>query len=573
MRRKKMIVKPRYLKTLGTWLAIFWLITAIAFGGVYFLTNSKCRRAYDAEYLQAEIDINAKARELLSLHQKFVEYRKEIGSYAEMYRLEYPDYSAYRGYDAFELETNQALSELYKMMYEYSYRFNTDFMCETSSTGMVQFPLYHEDIGAMASYTDDDGETCLLRSYQPVNTYEYKSDDGIIGFPVSGSVGPAGGEVDATAVDQVNKDLGLEIWKFNDLHSDDAEDDRITIKLLSFYEFTADKTFIPMSFEYNGKVYENSFSPSFGDECEYRSNKNGFDCTMEVFRRPEGVLNSEYTKVYTARTLPEVLTISLGITPGDFKGFVSMMPLVVIKNALLWFAVSTVLAVVVAYIVYLRERSTYEIFEYRKKVTDSMAHDLKTPLAAMSAYAENLEENINTEKRAYYSARIRENIDFMNKTVEGILDFSRSEIGKDSIAVKEVDIRDIFEQEYKETEELFRRKDIKVIITGDLKIKSDEELLKQAIRNLIGNAEKYARSGSTVEVKIDKSKMAISNLTDVKIKDIKDLKKPFVKGEQSRGSESGTGLGLSIADNCLLSAGHRLELEFEGETFKAIVIW
>ena len=72
---------------------------------------------------------------------------------------------------------------------------------------------------------------------------------------------------------------------------------------------------------------------------------------------------------------------------------------------------------------------------------------------------------------------------------------------------------------------------------------------------------------------IDKKTLTMSNLTDQKIKDVNELKKPFVKGEKSRGSMTGNGLGLAIADNCLALAGHKLDLSFENETFKATITW
>ena len=68
--------------------------------------------------------------------------------------------------------------------------------------------------------------------------------------------------------------------------------------------------------------------------------------------------------------------------------------------------------------------------------------------------------------------------------------------------------------------------------------------------------------------------LVVSNyLTDQKIADPSKLKEPFVKGEESRGSENGTGLGLSIADNSLAAAGHKLDISVEGDCFKAIVRW
>ena len=235
--------------------------------------------------------------------------------------------------------------------------------------------------------------------------------------------------------------------------------------------------------------------------------------------------------------------------------------------------VSVLLAVTVSSIIYSSKKAVWEIFEYRKKTTAAMAHDLKTPLAAMSAYAENLEYDTDPDKRSYYSSKVRENIAFMNKTIESILQFTKSEAGTGKTQVSDIDIRVLIEEEYNAVAELFNKKNIKADIKGEGHVKSSKELLDQAVRNLIGNAAKYARPGTTLDIVIDSKGFKMTNLTDQKITNVKDLKKPFVKGDESRGTESGAGLGLSIAENCLLSAGHSLDIEFEDERFIATVRW
>ena len=232
-----------------------------------------------------------------------------------------------------------------------------------------------------------------------------------------------------------------------------------------------------------------------------------------------------------------------------------------------------VIALIAAVIAYNHKKTVWEIFEYRTKTTAAMAHDLKTPLAAMAAYAENLEYDVNTEKRSYYSSRIRENIDYMSKTVEGILDFSKSETGSVTGKITEIDVRELIQKEVDAADELFARLEINVEIKGESKVKSSRELLEQATRNLIGNAAKYARARTKVDIEIGKEGFTIINLTDQKIKDASKLKEPFVKGDESRGSENGSGLGLSIADNSLAAAGHKLDIKVEGDKFIATVRW
>ena len=267
----------------------------------------------------------------------------------------------------------------------------------------------------------------------------------------------------------------------------------------------------------------------------------------------------------------EILTVSAE----DFsnKACFRALPLTTALILIIAGLVSILLAVTVSTVIYSSKKTVWEIFEYRKKTTAAMAHDLKTPLAAMSAYAENLEYDTDPEKRAYYSSKVRENVAFMNKTIEGILMFTKSETDSGKTVSRDIDVHALIEDEYNAVSGLFEKKNIKVEIKGEGHVKSNKELVEQAVRNLIGNATKYARPGTTVDIVIDGKGFTMTNLTDQKIKNVKDLKKPFVKGEESRDAEGGAGLGLSIVENCLLSAGHSLDIEFENETFKATVRW
>lgn len=255
------------------------------------------------------------------------------------------------------------------------------------------------------------------------------------------------------------------------------------------------------------------------------------------------------------------------------KACFKALPLTTALVLIIAVIVAVLLAVTVSSIIYSSKKAVWEIFEYRKKTTAAMAHDLKTPLAAMSAYAENLEYDIDSDKRAYYSSKVRENVAFMNKTIESILQFTKSEAGASKTAASDIDVHALIEDEYNAVAELFNKKNIKVEIKGEGHVKSNKELIEQAVRNLIGNAAKYARPDTTLYIDIDSKGFTMSNLTDQKIRNVNDLKKPFVKGEESRGTENGAGLGLSIAENCLLSAGYNLVIEFEDETFRAIVRW
>ena len=225
---------------------------------------------------------------------------------------------------------------------------------------------------------------------------------------------------------------------------------------------------------------------------------------------------------------------------------------------------------------YIENNTTTVIICYlRRKTTNAMAHDLKTPLAAISAYAENLEQDIPDEKRGYYSSKIVENVGVMNRMIEEILQFSKSEVNTGVAAKDEVDVALLLEEIEEEVKPLFddNKVILRVTVNSRTVLKTDRNLLKQALINLFTNAAKYAAPATETEVIAGRGKVTIKNNTDIEIEDVDKLKDPFVKGHDSRGEKDGTGLGLSIADNNLSMLGYKLELGYEEGVFTATVVF
>jgi hypothetical protein len=223
-----------------------------------------------------------------------------------------------------------------------------------------------------------------------------------------------------------------------------------------------------------------------------------------------------------------------------------------------------IVAFVLANIRYHKDNTVWKIFEYRTKVAEAMAHDLKTPLAAIGAYAESMESFPgDASKTAEYTAKITEKVAAMDHMIEDILVLSKSEKDKANIASEEVSILSLVNASLKSFP------DMKTAIAGDdVTLKTDRRLLAQAVDNLLSNCDRYGEKGSPVDITITPEKLTIANKTKETYSDVESLKKPFVKGSDSR-NDKGTGLGLSIADNNLNILGYKLELSSQDGVFEA----
>ncbi|MBR3143100.1 MAG: HAMP domain-containing histidine kinase [Clostridiales bacterium] len=236
---------------------------------------------------------------------------------------------------------------------------------------------------------------------------------------------------------------------------------------------------------------------------------------------------------------------------------------------IIWLALA--FAFIPASISYNAKKRRFEIFEYRRKMVDGMAHDLKTPMAAISAYSENLSNNIATDKKEYYAGKIEEKVSQMNKMVNDILEFSKSENSSAVITKTDVDIGSVISKIISDNEHVITERSLKVNFDNkSVVLKTDEKMFEQAVSNLINNAVLYSKEGTDIEVSLVPGVLLISNISAEKLEDIKNLKQAFSKGCLTRGSK-GTGLGLAIADNNLTMLGYKLDIKSDGEKFIATV--
>ena len=213
----------------------------------------------------------------------------------------------------------------------------------------------------------------------------------------------------------------------------------------------------------------------------------------------------------------------------------------------------------------------YEIFEYRRKMIDTMAHDLKTPMAAISAYAENLSNHIGTDKQDYYAGKIEEKVALMNKMVNDMLEFSKSENKSAVITKSDVDLGELLSGIISDNEHAITERSLKINCEKhSVVIKTDKKLFEQAVSNLINNAVLYSKEGTAIDIAYDTGSLTISNISSEKLENVESLKQAFSKGSLSRGSK-GTGLGLAIADNNLAMLKYKLDIKSDGEKFIATI--
>lgn len=190
----------------------------------------------------------------------------------------------------------------------------------------------------------------------------------------------------------------------------------------------------------------------------------------------------------------------------------------------------------------------------RQDFVSNVSHELKTPLTAITGFAETLtDETLTMEEIRGFSRIILKNSSHMQRIISDLLlltSLDRAEIGH--VMTNTTDSR-IFQEVRSYTQHKANAKEIEVLFyPADQEVTCHESLIVQAVANLVLNAIAYSAERTHVEVRtrIHGDMMEIS-VTDegvgISKEDIPRIFERFYRVDKARSRESGgTGLGLSI---------------------------
>lgn len=240
----------------------------------------------------------------------------------------------------------------------------------------------------------------------------------------------------------------------------------------------------------------------------------------------------------------------------------------IILAGILIFVLGIILSLIWAKLSHIKLKAQYDMEDYRKTLMNTMAHDLKSPLMSISGYAENLKNNVNTDKKDHYAESILGNVNYMNGIIESVLTLGKTENEKLVLKKEKTSVAALFRECNKKYELQMNFKNLKLNIEGDGVYNIDVLLFTQAIDNLVGNAVKYASEKSEVNVKISNSVISISNKCDSMPEvSANELCEAFVVGNENRSNKTGSGLGLAIVKNVCDLHKFNLEIKCENNEF------
>ena len=187
------------------------------------------------------------------------------------------------------------------------------------------------------------------------------------------------------------------------------------------------------------------------------------------------------------------------------------------------------------------------------RFVNDASHELRTPIAVISGYADMLERwGKNDEKILDESINaIQTETARMSHLVEQLLFLARGDSGKTRLTLEEVKLADLMREAYEESVMIDEKHVYRFRQEDDPVLSCDAGLLKQAVRILIDNAAKYTREGDEIILSVGTADgHPYLQVQDCGIgmaeSDARHMFERFYRADKARSFE-GTGLGLSIA--------------------------
>lgn len=200
----------------------------------------------------------------------------------------------------------------------------------------------------------------------------------------------------------------------------------------------------------------------------------------------------------------------------------------------------------------------------RQQMTSNIAHELKTPVAAVKGYIETLMENrdLEEEKKKYFLDKAYSQAERLTDLINDIVILNKlDEASGSSFPFEEIEIENVV----KELEETFsaamKRKGIRLEydIKPMLKVTANKWLINSVFQNLMENAVSYAGEDITISIRSLQSDDAFhffsfsDNGIGIPAEHQERIFERFYRIDDGRSRKSGgTGLGLAIVKNAIL---------------------
>ena len=193
--------------------------------------------------------------------------------------------------------------------------------------------------------------------------------------------------------------------------------------------------------------------------------------------------------------------------------------------------------------------------EQVKSLVSDMSHQLKTPLANLSLYADILGRGkIEPGQRKEFAGKMHRQVERLNWIVESLSKMVKLEQNIDGFEVRDTQIRQTILDAVDTVYEKMESKKIDFILEPfeDMKLYHNRKWTAEVFVNLLENAVKYTAKGGAVSIRVRSYElytevMIADNGRGIRREELTDIFKRFYRSPEVQDAE-GSGIGLYLAN-------------------------
>ena len=204
----------------------------------------------------------------------------------------------------------------------------------------------------------------------------------------------------------------------------------------------------------------------------------------------------------------------------------------------------------------------------RQDFSANVSHELKTPLTAISGYAELIEAGmVDEEKQAHFVKEIRKNAKRLLSLINDIIRLSELDRTEKESAFEILDLYEVVEECMDALELNAKNRQVSVEFAGEhCNIRGNREMIRELTDNLVQNAIRYNKVNGSVWVTVDggdSPKLIVKdNGIGIPLEEQQRVFERFYRVDKSRSKATGgTGLGLAIVKHIVEIHDAKLELQ------------
>ena len=207
----------------------------------------------------------------------------------------------------------------------------------------------------------------------------------------------------------------------------------------------------------------------------------------------------------------------------------------------------------------------------RQDFTANVSHELKTPLTAISGYAELMEAGMTDEEQVkHFSKQIRKNSGRLLTLINDIIKLSELDSREELVSLETVELSSLTKRCVDSLQVNAGKHDVNLSFDGEMcKICANVDMMEELIINLCDNAIRYNNKNGSVLVRVRKQgESVVLSVKDNGIGIPKEhqerIFERFYRVDKSRSKETGgKGLGLAIVKHIVALHDAKIELESE----------